>query len=347
MNRIIIPTGYMGSGSSAITDLISEYDGYDADNGSFEYVFLHCPNGLFDLEDKLLKGNNALRSDEALHSFRQEMKELYDRRFWWPGNYKTRIGEKFIDITDDFVKSLIEFEPNYYWYYQEKLDFKAFLQMAVRKCFLVVSGGRIVLKKPLTHPQMWLAMPSSEEFYAKAKAFLKRIWTELGIERKNLILDQLLLPFNLDRMQNYFDENAECFVVERDPRDVFISNKYVWTKQDCPIPYPTDVHDFCKMYKKMMLMERHNENKHVHVFQFEDLIYNYEISVERVQKILGISANEHTKPRTMFNPDKSIHNTQLFRSRDYKEEIQIIETELGEFLYDFPYEINVELEKVF
>lgn len=347
MNRIIIPTGYMGSGSSAITDLISEYDGYDADNGSFEYVFLHCPNGLFDLEDKLLKGNNALRSDEALHSFRQEMKELYDRRFWWPGNYKTRVGEKFIDITDDFVKSLIEFEPNYYWYYQEKLDFKAFLQMAVRKCFLVVSGGRIVLKKPLTHPQMWLAMPSSEEFYAKAKAFLKRIWTELGIDRKNLILDQLLLPFNLDRMQNYFDENAECFVVERDPRDVFISNKYVWTKQDCPIPYPTDVHDFCKMYKKMMLMERHNENKHVHVFQFEDLIYNYEISVERVQKILGISANEHTKPRTMFNPDESIHNTQLFRSRDYKEEIQIIETELGEFLYDFPYEINVELEKVF
>ena len=347
MNRIIIPTGYMGSGSSAITDLISEYEGYDADNGSFEYVFLHCPNGLFDLEDKLLKGNNALRSDEALHSFRQEMKELYDRRFWWPGNYKTRVGEKFIDITDDFVKSLIEFEPNYYWYYQEKLDFKAFLQMAVRKCFLVVSGGRIVLKKPLTHPQMWLAMPSSEEFYAKAKVFLKRIWTELGIDRKNLILDQLLLPFNLDRMQNYFDENAECFVVERDPRDVFISNKYVWTKQDCPIPYPTDVHDFCKMYKKMRLMERHNENKHVHVFQFEDLIYNYEISVERVQKILGISANEHTKPRTMFNPDKSIHNTQLFRSRDYKEEIQIIETELGEFLYDFPYEINVVLEKVF
>ena len=31
MNKIIVPTGYMGSGSSAITDLLSEIDGYDAD----------------------------------------------------------------------------------------------------------------------------------------------------------------------------------------------------------------------------------------------------------------------------------------------------------------------------
>ena len=71
MGKIIVPTGYMGSGSSAITDLLTELEGYDADTGTFEYVFLHCPNGLFDLEDKLLKGNNALRSDEALHSFKK------------------------------------------------------------------------------------------------------------------------------------------------------------------------------------------------------------------------------------------------------------------------------------
>lgn len=41
--RIIIPTGYMGSGSSVITDLISEVEGVDVSRGTFEYVFLHCP----------------------------------------------------------------------------------------------------------------------------------------------------------------------------------------------------------------------------------------------------------------------------------------------------------------
>ena len=35
MKKIIVPTGYMGSGSSAITDFISEIEGYDADKGTF------------------------------------------------------------------------------------------------------------------------------------------------------------------------------------------------------------------------------------------------------------------------------------------------------------------------
>ena len=36
-NKVIIPTGYMASGSSVVTDLISEFEGYDAAEGSFEY----------------------------------------------------------------------------------------------------------------------------------------------------------------------------------------------------------------------------------------------------------------------------------------------------------------------
>ena len=65
MRNIIVPASYMGSGSSAVTDLISEFKNVNNEYGNFEYVFLHCPNGVFDLEDKLLIGNNALRSDEA------------------------------------------------------------------------------------------------------------------------------------------------------------------------------------------------------------------------------------------------------------------------------------------
>lgn len=347
MNKIIIPTGYMGSGSSAITDLISEYDGYDADNGSFEYVFLHCPNGLFDLEDKLLHGNNALRSDEALHTFRKQMNELYRQKLWWVADYEKKISKNFMTITDDFVQSLIEFTPNYYWYYQEKWNFTATLKMAVRKLCLVVSRGKIVLQKPLIYPQMWLSMPDEEEFYGKAKAYLDKIWKEIGLDDRNLIMDQLLLPHNLKRMEHYFGDNAECFVVERDPRDVFISNKYVWAKQDCPIPYPTDVTEFCKMYKKMRKMEGKTSNPHIHVFQFEDLIYKYDECVAKIQDILGVTDAEHARVRKMFDPNKSIHNTQLFRKPEYADEMKIIQEELGEFLYDFPYEIDVELKKVF
>ena len=86
-NKIVIPTGYMGSGSSAVTDLLSEVDGYSCANGNFEYVFMHCPNGVFDLEDKLLKGNNALRSDEALHTFYSCMNTLYTNIYYWVADF--------------------------------------------------------------------------------------------------------------------------------------------------------------------------------------------------------------------------------------------------------------------
>lgn len=347
MNKIIIPTGYMGSGSSAITDLISEYKGYEAANGSFEYVFLHCPNGVFDLEDKLLTGNNSLRSDEALYAFLGEMKELYDRKFWWPGNYKQKIGTRFWEYTQEYVESLTEFCPDYYWYYQEKLSISMFFKMCLRKLFLIVSGGRIKLQKPLTHSVMRLSMPEPEEFYEKTKIYLKRLFGEMGINEKNLILDQLLLPFNLHRMEHYFEENAECFVVERDPRDVFISNKYVWTRMDCPIPYPTDAMEYCRFYKKLRNMEKETANPHVHKIHFEDLIYHYEDTVAQVQQILGLTDEEHVQTRAAFDPSRSIHNTQLFRKPEYREEMEIIEEQLKEYLYDFPYEREIQMEQVF
>ena len=106
MDKIIVSTGYMGSGSSAVTDLVSEFKDCQNEHKSYEYIMLHCPNGLFDLEDKLLLGNNALRSDEAIRSFEEQMKKLYDKKYWWVGNYKKIIGPNFKKITDKFISNI-------------------------------------------------------------------------------------------------------------------------------------------------------------------------------------------------------------------------------------------------
>jgi len=347
MNKIIIPTGYMGSGSSAVTDLISEFKGYSADNGSFEYVFLHCPNGVFDLEDKLLIGNNATRSDEAIHSFRDMMEQLYKTKFWWPANYKKFLSEDFMNITNEYLDELIQYRPNDFWYMQEKLTFVMFVQMCVRKVVRIVTGDKVRLKRPLRYEPMEVSMVSREQFYSASRKYLAKILKEMGIEEKNLILDQLLLPFNLHRMENYFDENAECFVIERDPRDMFISNKYIWRYRGDVVPYPTDVKDFCEYYKRLRAMEQKTDNPHVHRLHFEDLIYKYEESIEYISKVLGVSKEAHWKKGTCFIPEKSIHNTQMFRKEEYRDEMEIIERELKEYLYDFPYVKEVDLDKSF
>ena len=109
MKCIIVRTGYMWSGCSAITDLVAEFKDCQNEYKSYEYVLLHCPNGLFDLEDKLLIGNNAIRSDEAIRCFERQMKKLYDKKYWWVGNYKKIISPNFMKITDDFIKNIQQF----------------------------------------------------------------------------------------------------------------------------------------------------------------------------------------------------------------------------------------------
>ena len=129
MNKIIVPTGYVGSGSSAITDLVAEFKDCQNEHNTYEYIFLHCPNGIFDLEDKLLKNNNFLRSDEAIRSFESQMKKLYDKKFWWVGNYKKNISPKFIDITKEYINKIQQYNFNAFWYTHEEVDTK----MKIRK----------------------------------------------------------------------------------------------------------------------------------------------------------------------------------------------------------------------
>lgn len=208
LNKLIIPTGYMGSGSSAITDLICEFDGFDADNGTFEYVFLHCPDGVFDLEDKLLIGNNSMRSDEAIRSFEKRMYELYSNKYWWVADYKKRVGEEFWKFTKEFIDSLVQYKSDSYWYMQEKVDFSMFVKLGLRAALRMFTGGKINLRKPLEYKTMRLSFINSEEFYSRAKAYLDKILEHLGLNEKNIILDQLLLPHNIYRAENYFDEEG-------------------------------------------------------------------------------------------------------------------------------------------
>ena len=346
--RVIIPTGYMGSGSSVITDLMSEVEGVDVSRGTFEYVFLHCPNGVFDLEDKLLIGNNAVRSDEALHSFEETMKQLYDKKYWWVGNYNKNIGEGFFDATKAFIGSITDVESDYYWYYQENTTPKMFLKLCVNKALSMLTLKKYRPKKVLKYSPMRLSFTEPQRFYSASKEYIYKLLNMAGYVEKSILFDQLLLPFNLFRFENYFNDDAYVFVIERDPRDVFISNKYYWSKQGEPVPYPKDVHEFCKYYRSLRKMEKAAVSDRICRIKFEDLIYNYDKTVGMIFEKLGWDLKTHTKAKTKFNPERSIFNTQLYlKNAEFKAECDIIAEELKEYLYDFPYEIQHKENSVF
>lgn len=346
--KIIIPTGYMGSGSSAITDLFSEIEDVNVERGSFEYVFMHCPNGIFDLEDKLLIGNNALRSDEALHSFAKTMRQLYDKKYWWVGHYNINVGQEFWEETKRYINQLVEFKSDFYWYYQENVTWKMVPKLIKNRIIRILTRGKANTSKVVEYSPMWLSFITDKRFYEVSRQYVYRVMNMLGFDKGSIVLDQLLLPFNLYRMEHYFEDDTEVFVVERDPRDVFIINKYFWTKQDAVVPYPTTAIDFCNYYRKLREMEKPAVNPHIHRIKFEDLIYRYEETIDGIFSVLGWDKSRHIKKRENFNPQRSINNTQLFlQDEQYKEECEVIERELGEYLYPFPYQIDHDEKNIF
>ena len=66
--RIISCASYYGSGSSAITDLISEYDNVFSFTDE-EFRFTHDPDGISDLEYNLVQNFNRHNSGRALKRY--------------------------------------------------------------------------------------------------------------------------------------------------------------------------------------------------------------------------------------------------------------------------------------
>ncbi len=339
MKKVIIPMGYMGSGSSAITDFVSEINGYDNPTQNQEFVFLHCPDGLFQLEDELLVGNNIFISDEQLRKFRDRMQELYNKKFWWPGNYKNSVGPDFMKYVDTFLDEIIDFRIDTYWYMTERpINLRMKILLFLQTCVNCLFSKRVSAKPVLSRKGMILAYPSAEKFYGAARRFLQQVIDQIG-NGDTIILDQLLLPHYLYRMERYFAPGeAKAFIVDRDPRDIFIMNKYIWPQQHAQVPYPTDVHQFCEFFKKIREIEPSTKNEQdVLYLHFEDLVYHYDSTRTKIYHFLGITEKDHVRLKERFQPEISRNNTQLFLNMpEYKDEIAVIESELAEYLYDFP-----------
>ena len=114
--------------------------------------------------------------------------------------------------------------------------------------------------------------------------------------------------------------------------------KYYWYPKECGIPFPLDVHEFCRYYKDLRKLENlYNSNIKALKINFEDLVLNYNETIKKIEDYIGLQDSEHIHKLKHFNPEKSINNIQIFnRKNEYILEANIIEKELKEYLYPFP-----------
>lgn len=336
MKKIIV-SSFMGSGSSAVTDLLSEYNNINCKNKDFEYIFLHCPNGLFDLEDKLLIGNTMVRSDEALRSFEQTMKNLYFNKKWWFANYREKVSPYFIDNTTKFIERIVDLEFEGYWYEHEKINsFDYYLNMT--KGFINRFLKTKLQYKKLYQNRIRVSFIENKKFYNEAKEYINSFFNLLSeTNDSHLVLDQLILPYNLNRINNYFDDDTKFIIVHRDPRDVYLLNKYIWSANGSGVPFPLNVADYCTYYKKIMnLICDYSQNENILNINFEDLIYNYENTKEQLEQFCEIDSKNHLQKKKRFNPEISKNNTNIsFDFNNAKIEVEFIQDQLKKYLYIF------------
>ncbi len=333
--KIITCASYIGTGSTAVTDFFSEFDNCYC-TGEYEFRFIFDPNGIRDLEYKLIEMNDRHNSGYAIKKYLEYAKYLNGDLLI--KGYRHYMGDAFMKYTKEYVSNITELKTESWWLYDNIDRGKLFhyLNGGLHKLTQLFSKtyGTNLLK--LFHVQAYYSAISKETFYKYTKEYIYKILKCLNKNNSEyLMVDQLLPAANISSYFNYFDD-IKVIVSERDPRDLYLSEKEKY--RDGIIP-ARNVHDFCEWYRiirKHRKREVYDADK-VLLIHFEDWIYNYEATSKKVMEFIGIDPKHHIAPKTHLNPEISIENTNLkMKYPRYRDDIRYIEEHLREYLYEFP-----------
>ena len=317
--------GFSWSGSSAVEDLLKEFDGTDV-RDDFEFVFPYYPDGLEDLDIQLNeKCSKYLSSVVAIPRFRKTAKYLL---------FKQTKG-RIVNITDEYIKKLKQvtwigagaasYKLCNNWFYSH---FSELFYKILRRLF-----EKISYKIRLYFLKKYEYSIKPDSFYEITKQYTDDVLKSLGVDiDKVVVLDQPFPGNNPNRCMRYFN-NSKAIIVDRDPRDLYLLAKHYYPKRSFQVPHAT-VKDFVSYYYNMHKHLSKDDNNVLHIM-FEDLVYNYEDTVKQICSFLNIDSRAHVRKKSSFIPEYSAANTRLFEKGNYLEDVAFIEKELSDFLFDF------------
>ena len=234
MQKIITCAGYHGSGSSAITDLLKEFDNCYS-TGSYEFRFIQDPFGISDLEYQIVENFHRLNSGYYLKKFQCKVNIL-------SGNFLTKRYEKFFNgkfkkYSYEYIENLTKVKWNGEWSQEiEDNQLYFYLHRLFVKIIRVFTNNkeREINLRIFNKNKMLLPKVTEEEFYHYTKLYLDKLFKETNLNNKEFIIfDQLVPCTNIERYQKYF-YNLKTIVVDRDPRDIYILEKEKWKDNVIP-----------------------------------------------------------------------------------------------------------------
>lgn len=327
--KIVTCASYYGTGSSAITDLLSEYKGVKS-LGDYEFTFLHDLDGVSDLEHHLVACPNRHGSGHALKRF-ERVSRFYSGK-WYNKRYEPYFNNQYWKLTQEYISDILEFKIKGYRFadlYDRGLVYY-YVQSVLGKILKIMHVSLNLM------PQSYLyySQPTEGQFLEATRKYTRALLNAANKDDADyLMVDQLLPSSNINRCLRYLDNNVFVFLVDRDPRDVFLLNKYFWHVRQVPF----EVDDFCKWFEythRAGKKEVWDEQK-VRKICFEDLIYKYSETVQLIESFTGLSSKEHLEPFSKMNPKRSVVNTRVWERVGKSADIKYIESNLKDYLYNY------------
>ena len=320
--------GYHYTGSGVIDDLLRECDNVYQGTYEAELKLLYEPDGIADLEYHLVENPTRLGTGLAIKRF-LAFAQRSSRQF------KKVVGEEWDDIALRYAEDLTLIKYSGY-----RSSDVAYFTLGQKMKLLYWRIANKLFPVFLRKPKDSNYVPSSITYYSrldqetflnKTRRFIEELCSRANKTNKEFILlDQFVEASNPSKYLRYVNE-MKVIVVDRDPRDLYISRI---SKNDRVLP--KDPYEFCLYYKCIRQQIGEIDSCRCLYLRFEDLIYKYEENVRKVLDFVGISKDHHIYPKKFFDPQLSKQNTRLWiKTEIYTDAIKIIENQLPQYLYSY------------
>lgn len=318
MSNYVIVLGYGWSGSSAVVDLLKEYE--DAMAPDVEFRLIKDPYGLIDLKNSLVYRWDPLNSDIAIKDFLWLIDHLNYSQSCFSLKaglgYEKSIGDQFIAATNEFLEKVIDFEyESRWWFFDFKKDKLNFLRRKIER--------RLKVHRKADW-RTYFARPTEEEFDKYAKEYINRIFSSYS-EYRTIVLDQAVPTQMYPCAFDYF-ENVKIIIVDRDPRDIYVDLIYgnnLIGKELRRSRNPEVYVKWHNAFRKRVGLEENYKEKVLRI-RFEELVLQYNETVSKIESFLDINKKSHIRSFKYFNPEKSKDNVGMWKRYEGKSEIEYI-----------------------
>lgn len=252
---------------------------------------------------------------------------------------------EFLRITNDYVSKITQaqFEG---W---ESIDFMngnlliKIIKMGIKKVFAPFyqkTTNRTWNFWPIR--TLYVSM-NPDNFLDHSKEYIRNLLKASGFNlNEPILLNQAFEANNPEGSFPFFD-NPKAIILDRDPRDIYIQHQLMVSGEGRWLP-KGDVNAFIAQYKHVRKGQNRIDDQNKLFINFEELIYDYDNTVNKILKFISCDRDRHKLKRKYFKPEKSVNNTKLFETYpQFESEIKHIEKELNEYI--FPFENYPIIEK--